>query len=292
MMGGRPLDIDVLIIDEAQDLSTAQWRYVSETFCNAKRVYIGGDDDQAIFEWSGADVNHFINLNGTKTVLDKSYRIPKSIHTLAENISGKIKTRNDKKYTSRQEEGSIEYWMNVDDINMSSGTWLLLARNSYLLGELAAVAKQQGYNYTLKNKNAVSKTLVKAIQLWEKHRKGLILSDNEKEQIKLYVDVWDTSKIWHEAFGKMPAEEREFYVSMLRRGESLTNEPRIKISTIHGSKGGEADNVVLLTDMAYNTWEATNLNQDSEYRVWYVGVTRAKQNLNIIMPRGRYHFEL
>ena len=90
----------------------------------------------------------------------------------------------------------------------------------------------------------------------------------------------------------MPAEEREFYVSMLRRGESLTNEPRIKISTIHGSKGGEADNVVLLTDMAYNTWEATNLNQDSEYRVWYVGVTRAKQNLNIIMPRGRYHFEL
>ena len=36
---------------------------------------------------------------------------------------------------------------------------------------------------------------------------------------------------------------------MRRNGELLKQEPRIKLSTIHGMKGGECDNVVLLSDL-------------------------------------------
>ena len=42
----------------------------------SERMYCAGDDDQAIYEWAGADVEHFINLPGGSEVLEQSYRIP------------------------------------------------------------------------------------------------------------------------------------------------------------------------------------------------------------------------
>jgi superfamily I DNA/RNA helicase len=40
---------------------------------------------------------------------------------------------------------------------------------------------------------------------------------------------------------------------MRRKGEKLNEAPRITLSTIHGAKGGECENVVLLTDLSLNT---------------------------------------
>jgi DNA helicase-2/ATP-dependent DNA helicase PcrA len=72
----------------------------------------------------------------------------------------------------------------------------------------------------------------------------------------------------------------------------LSGESRIHISTIHGSKGGEADNVLLLTDISPKTHTSYQENQDDESRVFYVAATRAKQNLHIVMPRTGRYFDL
>ena len=56
--------------------------------------------------------------------------------------------------------------------------------------------------------------------------------------------------IWHEAMDNLPSTERAYITALLRRGEKFNAEPRIKVSTIHGSKGGEADNVILFTDLS------------------------------------------
>ena len=62
-----------------------------------------------------------------------------------------------------------------------------------------------------------------------------------------------------------------------RRGEKiLTEAPRIRVSTIHKAKGGEADNVALLLDSTKACTE--QWDQDPEYRVFYVGMTRAKKH--------------
>ena len=53
---------EVLFIDEAQDLSLLQWKMVKQIWQNVDKTYIAGDDDQAIFKWAGADVDHFIAL--------------------------------------------------------------------------------------------------------------------------------------------------------------------------------------------------------------------------------------
>ena len=103
---------EALFIDEAQDLSLIQWEMVRSLWANANKTYIAGDDDdQAIFKWAGADVDHFIALkeevNDIK-VLDQSYRIPGGpIHELSQKIISKVQNRFDKNYKPRTEHGIL-----------------------------------------------------------------------------------------------------------------------------------------------------------------------------------------
>ena len=64
---------------------------------------------------------------------------------------------------------------------------------------------------------------------------------------------------------------------------------RVRISTIHGAKGSEAEHVLLITDMARKTFE--NMDDD-ELRVWYVALTRSSNEINILRARSRYSFDL
>ena len=76
------------------------------------------------------------------------------------------------------------------------------------------------------------------------------------------------------------------YISAcLKKGENLTGKPRIRISTIHRAKGAQSDNVCLMTDVSKRSnsrWTASE--QDDEARVFYVGLTRAKETLHLIHP--------
>jgi ATP-dependent exoDNAse (exonuclease V) beta subunit len=101
-----------------------------------------------------------------------------------------------------------------------------------------------------------------------------------------------TQNIWHETLSNITPQEREFFIAARRRGESLVKEPRIKISTMHRVKGGEADNVVLLTDISMRTYNEMNRNLDDECRVFYVGATRAKNSLHIVMPQTDLFFKM
>ena len=87
--------------------------------------------------------------------------------------------------------------------------------------------------------------------------------------------------IWHEAMDRIPDNDRAYIIAMLRRGERFNAEPRIKLSTIHGTKGGEAENVVVLTDL---TRAAQDQEDDELHRTFYVAVTRTLENLYIHEP--------
>ena len=54
-----PPDIDVLIVDEAQDLSTLQWKMIDVLRQGPSTQIFTGDDDQAIMNFQGADVKAF-----------------------------------------------------------------------------------------------------------------------------------------------------------------------------------------------------------------------------------------
>ena len=65
------------------------------------------------------------------------------------------------------------------------------------------------------------------------------------------------------------------------REKILSADPRIRVSTIHRAKGGEADNVALLLDSTKACVESED--QDAERRVWYVGVNKSKERVTYNM---------
>lgn len=313
-----------LIVDEGQDLSPLQWDMVRGLSKDSERVYIAGDDDQAIYTWAGADVKYFLNLQVSDTeVLHQSYRLPIRIHNLAESLIKRISKRNQKPYKPTSEEGAIYRHDGIWTIDMSQGTWLLLSRNIFMLPIFTEYCVEKGYLFEARYGSPISTEAGMAIKFWEKLRGGADIPVSMAKLIYNYLAVqtrvkWGCKKlldslpdsetvnwkilnedfglrsndVWYKAFNRMSESEINYYRASLRRGEKLETEPRIRINTIHGVKGGEADNVVILQDMSARSFEEFQKNPDDEIRVWYVGVTRARKTLHIINPRTSYFFDL
>jgi len=83
----------------------------------------------------------------------------------------------------------------------------------------------------------------------------------------------------------MSEDQKNYIQELLDSGENLHQNPRIKISTLHKVKGEECENVILFTDLSwfiYNECTKTRALTDTEHRVWFVGVTRAKKRLYLM----------
>jgi superfamily I DNA/RNA helicase len=65
-----PTDIDILIVDEAQDCSRPQIKALQKAATFAKRFIFVGDADQTIHEYAGSDPNYFYKLASTKESKD------------------------------------------------------------------------------------------------------------------------------------------------------------------------------------------------------------------------------
>jgi DNA helicase-2/ATP-dependent DNA helicase PcrA len=304
---------DVVFIDEAQDLSKMQWHMAKTIWQNTTDSFIAGDDDQAIFRWAGADVDSFIAQEGQMLPLQQSYRIPAKVHGLAMGIINKIKTRIDKTWQPKTHQGSLSRYYDFEEINMSSGDWLVLARTKYMLDNLEEDLYLKGYYYQNKFRKQREHALHLAALDWEHLRQGQLLKYDQLEKISSYINLWDKQKmkgmvkdsfygidqlkkdyglktddVWYTAFNAAPSRDINYLRKMRKNGEKLNEAPRITLSTIHGAKGGECENVVLLTDLSLNTMKSYEQNPDDENRLFYVGATRTKEHLHIIEPKQRY----
>ena len=91
------------------------------------------------------------------------------------------------------------------------------------------------------------------------------------------------------------AKAAEFPARVIeRRGPSaLESKPRVIVSTIHGAKGGQADVVILAPDLSRAGAEEWGRGAASIRRLFYVGMTRAREELVILEPNtGRMAVEL
>ena len=319
---GKAAKVDVAIIDEAQDLSKVQWEVIKRAFDGCLEVYIAGDDDQAIYKWSGADVDSFLSLEGEREVLAKSWRLPSSIHKLSQKIIKRVGKRFNKAFASREDKGRVSYYLNPSMIEDAEGTWLYLARNAYQLSGIKRTLFEQGITFTTSQGSSVKAKEHKAIVYWERIRSGKPQIGNDVKHFLEFLEVgvgikrgYKDGKTlvdeveytmadlkrdhgvlidlpWHDALTGIPLEQREYYLAILRRGgpKALSQHPRHHVSTIHGVKGGEATHVVLFTDLAKKSYAEYSKNPDDEIRVFYVGVTRAKEHLHIVLPQTNMYF--
>ena len=309
---------DVLFIDEAQDLSPLQWRMVRSLWSKADKTYIAGDDDQAIFKWAGADVDSFIALKEEVDQIDtlkQSYRIPGGpIHELSQSIIERVNNRFDKTYRPREVVGKLNRYSDITQVDMSEGEWLVLASANYFLEDAKDLCELQGWYFSHKGRNSIPLDLLLAIQHWQEWSKGGMLNVIQIKNIYSYLGenitrgyrtgktmnndlsytredcTADhgllTDKVWYEAFTKIDTNTENYIRNMLANKEKISQTPRITMSTIHGAKGGEADNVLLLPDITKSAVDHNDVDPDELHRLFYVAVTRAKENLHILEPRN------
>jgi len=310
-------EFDLCFLDEAQDLSPLQWQIADLLEKKSKKMYCAGDDDQAIYKWAGADVHHFISMDGPSETLSQSYRVPKRIYEVAKKVTTRIKIRHAKKYEPTNDEGYVNRIWDLNQLDMSQGEWLILAQAGYQLGPVKETLKSNGLLFEYRGSRSINEKISVAVNAWEDLRKEKPILGREARSMYNYMSIGvgvkrgfkkltglddddmitylelknsfgllkDLTEIWHLALDKIPEEERAYIIAMLRRGEKFNGIPRISVSTIHGSKGGEADNVVLHTDLSWAAEQSSRLEPDDIHRVFYVGVTRAKENLYIVEPQ-------
>jgi superfamily I DNA/RNA helicase len=76
-------------------------------------------------------------------------------------------------------------------------------------------------------------------------------------------------------------------IARARGREALLSEPTVTVGTIHSVKGGEADVVIIAPDVSVPgaaEWAASDAGKASIYRLFYVALTRAKQEVHVMQP--------
>jgi ATP-dependent DNA helicase UvrD/PcrA len=321
---GESPELDVLVVDEAQDLSKLQWRMVFVLASGCRRVLVAGDDDQAIYRWAGADAEHLINLEGDARVLGRSYRVPAKIKEVALGPLSVVSHRREKEWSPKLDRrgrpvpGTVGRARRFQDTDSDGESVLVLARNSYVLREqVEPELRRRGVLYEKNGNPSIPARYLEAIRGWEALRAGKTVSVaqarqsyeylpsmtgvrrgfkelkqfEEEETRGIEVSLTDleakggllTRAIWHEALTRLPEDDKLYLIAALQRGERTRDRPRVRVSTIHASKGGEADHVILMKEIAQRThYEMEHGGIEDEGRVWYVGVTRAREKLTIV----------
>jgi len=107
-----PGNPDVLFVDEAQDLNPLMVRLVRKWGARTEQFILVGDDDQAIYEFIGADPSAFLAVELPEDhikVLSQSYRVPRAVHSWGEQWIRRVTSRASKDYLPRECDGVLEH---------------------------------------------------------------------------------------------------------------------------------------------------------------------------------------
>jgi len=304
-----PAEVRAAFLDEAQDLTPLQWLVFEKLARHAEQVHIAGDDDQAIYTWAGADPDGMYRFeeqyDSDRKVLPQSYRVPHIVHDLAHRIIQAVAGRVDKEYRPRDEEGRVVRAGAVSyiDPRLLDRDTLVLYRNHAMRDEVEGWLKQNGVPYlSISGRPAPLQTqlgkVIKAHHQLQQTGKwaggdGMAqmaakFTDRDKVRKLLLDHDWaQLAKMNWESCYRLPWWAASYFPKL-----DLDQEPKVRISSIHGSKGREAEHVVLLLGMTGRTAMNFAHNPDPEHRVFYVGTTRTKHTLTLVDGEMPYPIDL
>jgi DNA helicase-2/ATP-dependent DNA helicase PcrA len=355
-------NVDYLVIDEFQDITTLQYDVYEEWKPHMERVLIAGDDDQVVYAWQGADPDLLLDESVTDDViLPNSYRLPSKILNVVNEEVRHIDKRQEKDLNPRKEGGSVEHLASPSmlDLNRTvretiaddEGTVMVLFRARYqmfqfmdeFIGEgvpFTCLTDQRMWTDRLQEYVAGIEALDagEEMSVLEARRLADMLVDSafgtgERDVLFEELEAIDDA---HEGIDDIAeidvdpdvvadhvpfAPDPRAAADMLRKvtnfqersveayfaGDYRGMDPeRVRLGTIHSAKGREADHVFVATDLTEKVVEqmAATVEQngdavpgdadftkrtspvpmltDNERRVFYVGMSRARERLVIL----------
>jgi DNA helicase-2/ATP-dependent DNA helicase PcrA len=363
-----PKSPSVIFADEAQDLNRMQLSLVRKWGERASYFIVAGDDDQAIFSFAGAQPEAMLHPDipdDHKIVLKQSYRVPRTVHALAERTIRQVTVRQEKVYLPRPEDGRVSklaagghnstgygILKTAEEHMAQDRTVMFLASCSYMLKPLIQVLRKHGipFHNPYRRSNGfwnpirlgrpastphrILALLVAHRDFGEYHRawtqrdvalwadwlaskgvlrhgakKSLQQADAGREAGLEYLDrifesgaldalmeAWEGDyrgllQWWRDRLTSDAAKRSEFPAEIAARygPQALMETPKIVVGTIHSVKGGQADVVYLFPDISRagdEQYQRMGAPRDSVVRLFYVGITRARETLYICQPES------
>lgn len=292
---------DWIICDEAQDLETEERELLLRCTKMSTRMLWFGQKAQCINIWKGSDFKSFEELlkipNTVSLPLSISYRCPKAVVRLANRFEPEMEPKDN------AEEGEVKYNVPIDEIEDGS---MVLCRNNAPLLQLYSLLTKENKPAIIRGKD-IGKGLIKEIKETKEDKlnalctkKGVFSAlynklftciDNVMRKhsitMEMAMDDFEVSSLYDniqalEAIsdGLETTDELIEKIGALFSDKSTKG---IQLSTIHKSKGLEADNVyiccpsLLPSPSAKEQWE-----KEQEANLEFVAYTRAKKKLGFL----------
>ena len=244
---------ELLIIDEAQDLTKHVWTFAKRLIGNAKKVFIAGDDDQAIYHSFGASPQTFNSLvtSEKNEPLPRSFRLPKPVKEYVDRgVMRAIKAMPDrvpKDWLPNDKKGFVSSSVKKTRFDPASKEETVIT----------ADISPSDLVTTISDEYRLAKAANTALD-W------LLLTPTRAGSKKLSLLLKDM-KIPHFLRNKPQGQI------------DSSGKQRIRLTTMHSSKGDEAQKVALIFQSGQDIWMASK-----DPRLAYVGQTRS---LQVLYPR-------
>ncbi|GAB7019623.1 UvrD-helicase domain-containing protein [Halostagnicola bangensis] len=152
-------NVDYLVIDEFQDITTLQYDVYQEWKPYVDQVLIAGDDDQVVYSWQGADPALLLEEDvDDDVILPNSYRLPSNVLNAVNQEIRHIDQRQDKDLKPRKEGGAVEAHRNASMLDVvrlvrqtlveGEGTIMVLFRARYQMFQFIDEFITEGVPFT------------------------------------------------------------------------------------------------------------------------------------------------
>jgi len=281
---------DLVIVDEAQDMTASQLQLAIQSCQKGGRIAIVGDDRQAIYGFRGADSKSLdllkVILNASELGLTTTYRCPKRVVEIASRYVPDFRA------ADSAPEGIVERHTRDMMIESAGPSDFILSRTSAPLIKICLAILRQNKRAIIRGrdlgkdiKSLVSRqkasdlpALLGLLVEW-KHREYKKASRLPEKKMVARLDYVDDQYAVVESL----ADDCDSLSDLKAKLDDLFSDNNVDnsviCSTVHKAKGFESSTVFLLEDTFFRRKPKDEDEQHEEENIMYVAVTRSKERL-------------
>ena len=320
------LDTPILMVDEFQDFTAQMYKVFKMWVPDCESVLIAADPNQSIYEFFGGGPDHYYHFEATEIVRNETFRLPEQIKNFSHRIlksAGMNAPETKAKQVASRTIHCVRYDCKLplyeNEFHLVRCNYqahaiaLGLAKEGRVFGGLrgwtkdevnaanAIISIRQGKAISFDQMRELINLFSAKMLCIRCSREDFVSSLEQKYAPQLHTgtgvlncNILDILNSTDPTKG-MIRDSKLFRAKIngIKNRLNLITLQEVKnrnILTIHGAKGLEADAVFLHTAITPRIQKSLLIpgkESQAETRVWYVGVTRAKNVLYLVVDAGK-----